>query len=128
MRNQMCSSLLCAAHAVALVALTLGLYGCGSRGEPTAAKKEAVAPQLVKIGVENGVSLDQESIKLAGITVEKVGVKDLAASTEPTGQVAPTDEGTVQITSRLPGKISEVRINVGDLVRKGEVIASVDSV
>ena len=113
---------------IVAIALALGLAGCGSHADTADAKKEPVAPQLIKIGGQNGVSMDPESIKLSGITVVKVGIDDISALTQPTGEVAPTDTGTVQITSRLPGKITEARVSVGDRVHKGEVIASVDSV
>ena len=117
-----------ARHVGIAFVLTLGLFGCGSHADSAGATKEPVAPQLVKIGDQTGVSMDPESIKLAGITVVKVGRDDLSASTQPTGEVAPTDTGTVQITSRLPGKITEARVSVGDRVHKGDVIANVDSV
>ncbi|MHB8637509.1 MAG: efflux RND transporter periplasmic adaptor subunit [Fimbriimonadaceae bacterium] len=112
------------------IALMLAVGGCGSHAAPTtaAATQANAAPQLVKVGNATGVSLDTESVKLAGITVAKVARDDLSASTAPTGEIAPTDSGTVQVTSRLPGKITEALINVGDRVRKGEVIAEVDSV
>ena len=72
--------------------------------------------------------MDLESVKLAGITFATVGDGELTTSTKPTGEVQPTDWGTVQITSRLPGKITEANVAVGDRVKKGQVIAQVDSV
>jgi Cu(I)/Ag(I) efflux system membrane fusion protein len=105
-----------------------GAAGCGAHNDAAATKSDAPAPQLVKIGSQDGVSMDPESIRLAGITVQQVGRDDLSASTQPTGEVNPTDSGTIQVTSRLPGKITAVNIGVGDRVHKGEVIAEVDSV
>jgi|GEM_PF-6778626 len=105
------------------------LGGCGSGdSEAVAAKTDAPAPKLIKVGDATGVSMDDESIKLAGITLVTVGPETLSQSSQPTGEVAPTDSGTVQVTSRLPGKITEARIGVGDRVHEGEVIAEVDSV
>jgi RND family efflux transporter MFP subunit len=112
---------------VGAFAVLLIVSACNRNEEASSTQKE-IAPQLVKVGDREGVSMDPESVKLSGITVVEVGKNDLSVSTQPTGEVAPTDSGTVQLTSRLPGKITEVRINVGDRVTKGEVIAEVDSV
>ncbi len=115
-------------QSILALALLLAVSGCGSNNESAEAKKEPVAPQLVKVGGQDGVSMDPESIKLAGITIVSVGKDELSASTQPTGEVAPTDSGTVQVTSRLPGKITETKVGVGDRVHRGQVIAYVDSV
>jgi len=106
----------------------LGAAGCSGKTDAADAKTEPMPPKLVKFGNANGVAMDPESVKLAGISVITAGEDRLTATTQPTGEIAPTDSGTVQITSRLPGKISEARVNVGDRVHKGEVIATVDSV
>lgn len=50
------------------------------------------------------------------------------ATMQPTGEVSATDTGAVQITPRLPGKITQVLVNVGDRVTPGQTIAWVDSV
>ena len=103
------------------------LAGCG-RNQTAKPAQATVQPRLVQIGSESGVAMDPASVKLAGITVFKVGLDRLATSTEPTGEVEPTDAGTIQITSRLPGKLTDVLVGVGDRVHAGEVIAHVDSV
>lgn len=113
--------------ALAFTATAL-LGGCTSKVEPSETKASSAAPKLIKVGEAEGIAVDQESVKLAGITVKKVGDDPLSLMTKPTGEVQPTDSGTIQITSRLPGKITEANVNVGDRVRKGQVIARVDSV
>ncbi len=111
-----------------VLALALVMAGCGSAPEAAAVKSDEPALKLIKIGGVSGVTMDADSVKLAGITVVTVGPENLSASTQPTGEVAPTDSSTVQVTSRLPGKITEARVGVGDRVRKGQVLAEVDSV
>lgn len=109
-------------------AFASALGGCGSRELPAEKKGESPAPKLVKLGDRSAVSLDPQSVQLAGITVVSASTDSLSASMQPTGEVAATDTGAVQITSRLPGKITDATIGVGDRVRKGQVIAHVDSV
>ena len=110
------------------LALAVVLVGCGSHPDAPTAKAETSAPKLVAVGKEKAIAMDEQSIKLAGITVAKASADDLATSTQPTGEISPTDSGTIQVTSRLPGKITEARVSTGDIVKKGQVIAMVDSV
>jgi RND family efflux transporter MFP subunit len=72
--------------------------------------------------------MDGEGLQLAGITTTTAGVEGLSKSLQPTGEVAATDVGTVQVTARLPGKVVQAFVSVGDQVHKGQLIATVDSV
>ena len=106
------------------LALAVVLVGCGSHPDAPTAKAETSAPKLVAVGKEKAIAMDEQSIKLAGITVAKASADDLATSTQPTGEISPTDSGTIQVTSRLPGKITEARVSTGDIVKKGQVITA----
>jgi RND family efflux transporter MFP subunit len=112
--------------------LTLGvLITSCNKGTTTVATEtpdKDNAPKLVKVGGVEGVQMSPESLKLAGITVISATSSSLSTSMQPTGEVAPTDSGTIQITPRLGGKITEALVSVGDRVHKGQVIGSVDSV
>ncbi len=110
----------------ALAASCLSLSGCGTRTAEAA--QRPTGPKLIKVGAFWGVQMEPESAKLAGITVVEAGNENVSATLQPTGEVTSTDAGTVQMTSRLPGKIAEVFVSAGDRVRKGQVIAYVDSV
>jgi RND family efflux transporter MFP subunit len=104
------------------------LAGCGTHSEEAASTTAPAEPKLAQIAGNEGIQLDPGSLKLAGITIVTAGKENLTATVQPTGEVAPTDSGTIQITSRLPGKITAALVGVGDRVRKGEVLAWVDSV
>lgn len=110
------------------LALALLLSGCHRDQTAVHSDHDAAGAHLISIGGSPGVALDEAGRRLAGIATKIAGMEDLAPSVQPTGEVAPTDSGTVQITSRLPGKITEVRVSAGARVHKGEIIAMVDSV
>lgn len=112
----------------AFFATGLLLAGCGSSSEAPTAGGKAVTPQLAEVNGVSAVRMDSESIRLAGITTVTAGRDSLSTSVEPTGEVQPTDSGTVQVTSRLPGKITQALVSVGQRVHKGQVLAYVDSV
>ena len=110
------------------IALALLLGGChGQPPAPSGDQSESGA-HLITAGGSSGVALDEAGRRLAGITTETAGMADLSPSLQPTGEVAPTDSGTVQVTARLPGRITAALVSVGAHVRQGEVIATVDSI
>jgi len=107
--------------------LLMSLAGCHSAPPDSTSRSEA-AGRLITVGRNSGLELDEAGQRLAGVAVKAVSVESLSPSVQPTGEVAPTDSGTVQVTSRLPGKITEVRVSVGAHVRKGQILGAVDSV
>jgi RND family efflux transporter MFP subunit len=110
------------------LALATLLGGCHNQNSAPSGDHGEAGAHLVTIGGSPGLALDAEGQKLAGVTTETAGMSNLAPSVQPTGEVAPTDTGTVQVTARLPGRITEARVTVGARVHKGEIIATVDSV
>src|SRR5579871_2904097 len=108
----------------------LAILLCGCHGQPTVSSSDhdESGAHLITLGGSPGLALDEASRKLAGVTTETAGISEISPSVQPTGEVAPTDSGTVQVTSRLPGRITETRVSDGSHVHKGEIIATVDSV
>ncbi len=108
------------------------LAGCRGRTPTVSAENTAQSPEsgvkLVKLGSGSGIQLDAAGLKLAGVTTITAGVSDLAPRLQPVGDVSATDSGTVQVTSRLPGRIAAVYVSAGQRVRSGQVLAVVDSV
>lgn len=72
--------------------------------------------------------MDPDSLRLAGVTTVIAGVADMQQAIQPTGQVAAMDNATVQVTSRLAGKITQALVSVGSRVGRGQLVAKVDSV
>ncbi|MBK7976608.1 MAG: efflux RND transporter periplasmic adaptor subunit [Deltaproteobacteria bacterium] len=62
-----------------------------------------------------------------GITVGEAQSGALDGGVELVGEVHPDGDRLAHITPRFPGIVREVRRNVGDRVRKGEVLAIVES-
>lgn len=104
--------------------------GCrgGGQAKPDSAAKETETVKLISVNGSSGVEMDVEGSRLAGITTVTAGVQGLPKSLQPTGEVAATDIGTVQVTTRLPGKVVQAFVSVGNPVHKGQLIATVDSV
>ena len=101
MRNHLVRSI----ARVAWLGLAAAAAACGAT-EP-AASLAAASPE--------------RRIDVAAITV---GVADLESALEISGNLVP--EARVAIRAKLPGTLSSIRVDIGDRVRTGEVVAMLD--
>jgi cobalt-zinc-cadmium efflux system membrane fusion protein len=63
----------------------------------------------------------------AGIRVAAVGAGSIADQHEVQGLLTPAEGAQAQATARFPGPVRSLRVNVGDQVRAGQVLATVES-
>lgn len=73
------------------------------------------------------IRFDEEALRLANLTVEPVALRSLQSRLPLTGTVEPNAGGVVKITPRVSGKITTVRVNVGDNVPAGAALATLAS-
>jgi RND family efflux transporter MFP subunit len=58
------------------------------------------------------------------VAAVKVGVTDLESSLQISGNLAP--QTRVEIRAKLPGTLSRINVDIGDRVRAGQVLATID--
>lgn len=76
---------------------------------------------------EGELALGAGELERFGISLGEAASGALDAGLELVGEVHPDGDRLAHITPRFPGIVREVRRNVGDRVRKGEVLAMVES-
>ncbi|WP_122975310.1 efflux RND transporter periplasmic adaptor subunit, partial [Xanthomonas citri] len=59
--------------------------------------------------------------------VAAVGAGSIADQHEVQGLLTPAEGAQAQTTARFPGPVRSLRVNVGDRVRAGQVLATVES-
>jgi len=74
-----------------------------------------------------GVALTTEQIEAAGIELATVGPASIRESLPLYGVIAPNAERVREVAARFPGVIQAVRVKVGDAVKQGAVLATVES-
>lgn len=74
------------------------------------------------------IRLSEGAMRSAGIVIEGVGKRRINNYITTTGEVKANIEREAHVTSRIPGRVVEVKARLGDDVSKGEVLALIDSV
>ncbi len=77
--------------------------------------------------IEGKVNLGPDQIKSAGITINTVGPREMVTILELPGAVETDKTRLAHVVPRLQGVVSEVHKQEGDRVRKGELLAVVNS-
>jgi membrane fusion protein, heavy metal efflux system len=72
---------------------------------------------------EGRSTLPERVIENAGIVVEKASPQTLEFTERLFGVVAPVNDRIAHVRATYPGNVAEVRVNLGDVVRKGQTLA-----
>lgn len=108
--------------------LTLTLGACGGRDdEHTPADGHGHDSQASQETEETHVELSAEQIRIAGIELAQVAAAPIRETLPLYGIIAPNAERVLEVSARFPGAIRSVRGKIGDEVKKGDVLASVES-
>jgi membrane fusion protein, heavy metal efflux system len=111
------------------------LYSCGRKakdGEGKAAPaeaKEAEAKGEEEHSEESATiaSLTQEQIRAVGITLSNIENKNLTASIKVNGALRVPNNKKANATSLYGGVIKTLNVQLGDYVRRGQVIATIEN-
>lgn len=118
--------------AAGLLALTLSACGrsaeapAADAGKPQASKAEAAHADEAGEEVES-TQIPALIAQRSGIVVAAVGPGIIADEHEVQGLVTPLEGRIANITTRYPGPVRSLRANVGDRVKAGQTLATVDS-
>ena len=118
------------ACAIAVLATAAALSACGA-GDKPAVNKAAEPPKVGASGAahddKDGLKLSAEEVKRSGIQLEVLGVKPLEDAVTFTATIRPNLDRVARISPRVEGRIVSVKASLGDKVRSGDVLATLDS-
>uniref|UniRef100_UPI003341777E efflux RND transporter periplasmic adaptor subunit n=1 Tax=Parapedobacter defluvii TaxID=2045106 RepID=UPI003341777E len=90
-------------------------------GEPAEANGEE------SHGVESTTSLTPDQLKAVGITLGDIELKNLTATIKVNGSLRVPNRNSAHATSLYGGIIKTLNVELGDNVRKGQVIATIEN-
>ncbi|WNG25137.1 efflux RND transporter periplasmic adaptor subunit [Cystobacter fuscus] len=76
---------------------------------------------------EQEVRLTPEAMRSARIQTREVQSKPLSVGLTAPARVSFTQRGVAQVAARVPGRLSSIEVNLGQRVKKGQVLAYLES-
>lgn len=122
-------ALLIAAGCLVVILLMFAAYLLGRRSAPSPAK-DGTATQggaTPSVTTLTGVQLDDGAKASIGMKTAPVEIRAIARTLKVTGAIQAPPDSRAFIGSRVEGKIADVYVNVGDSVKAGQVLATVQS-
>lgn len=96
--------------------------------EATIAAQRGSESFLFSLTKEEGkIELSDAQIKTAGITIQTAGPARIHSSLQLPGEIRFNEDRTAHIVPRLPGVVESVHANLGQQVKKGQVLAVIAS-
>lgn len=111
-----------------LITSAVGLMQCSNEQSETHTDAKAVTDaHSDEEHAKEVVSLSNEEIKEFGIEIATAGPGLLEQQVDLTGEIVIDPDRLAHIIPRFPGIVKEVRKKIGDPVKKGEVLAIIES-
>lgn len=108
----------------ALVLLSVG--ACKKDAPAEEAPAETAKPEG-QAGHEEVIELTAKAQQAAAIKLEKSTRKPLSVGVTAAARVGFTQHGVAKVAARVPGRISEVKVQLGQRVKKGDVLGYLES-
>ena len=77
--------------------------------------------------LEGRLKLAAEALQSSGVVIEKAGPATIRTALRLNGKIMPNEDRMAHVRARFPGVVKEVRKRLGDVVRKGDILAVVES-
>lgn len=111
------------------LSLLVALGGSSCAGEQSAPQKEAHAEQGADDEHQEGVvAIAPEAQAQVGLQVAPVIARELPAVFTTTGEFEADADRVAHVTARVPGRVTQVFMTIGDPVNAGQPLATLDSV
>ena len=112
------------------LALTLALTACNGPA-PNATGEADEGHEAEEHGEQEELpqqtTIEAQTAQSAGIRTARVGPGEIADEHEVQGLLTPVEGRIAQVTARFPGPVRAVQVGVGDQVKAGQVLATVES-
>jgi membrane fusion protein, heavy metal efflux system len=76
---------------------------------------------------EGRTVITADAARAGGVTTERAGPAQLGESLPLNGRIELTPEGKSEVVARYPGRVVAMSVKLGDRVRRGQVVARVES-
>lgn len=112
---------------IPLILISILLTSCGKKeaSEEKASEKTEQKEQAHEEAPQTIASLTEEQMKSVGVALGTVEMKELTSTIKANGLLSVPNSNKATITSLYGGIIKTINIQVGSIVKKGQVIATI---
>ncbi|MEJ5055480.1 efflux RND transporter periplasmic adaptor subunit [Sphingobacterium sp. MYb382] len=115
-----------------IAVVLLSLYSCGGKAKDGATEVKTEAAKDDGHGHDEEkegtiASLTTEQMKAVGITLGHIEDKNLTATIKANGALRVPNNNKANVTSLYGGVIKSLNVQLGDFVRKGQVVATIEN-
>jgi len=116
---------------VSLALISLFAVSCGKKDTAEATTEKPKTEQAEEGAHEEGpktiAELTEEQMKSVGVLLGQVEMKDLTSTIKANGLLRVPNDKKATVTSLYGGVIKTINFQIGDYVRKGQVLASISN-
>ena len=109
------------------VVLAVLVVGCTGREPQEPEPETGETDQEMAVEISDRVELSPEALDVLLLSYAVVNEQELSPSIEVPAEVVAVPDRRATVGPRVAGRVAEVRVNVGDQVRRGAVLAVLES-
>jgi len=113
-------------HIIALALLSLFVVSCGKK-EAAEKPKTEQAEENHEETAQTIAELTEEQMKSVGVTLAAIEMKELTSTIKANGLLRVPNNRKATVTSLYGGVIKTINVQIGDFVRKGQVLATISN-
>lgn len=112
---------------IALVFISLFAMSCGKKEEEKSEIKTELSEENHDEAPKIIAELTEEQMKSVGVTLGTVEMKELTSTIKANGLLRVPNNKKATVTSLYGGVIQTIKVQIGDFVRKGQVLATISN-
>lgn len=117
-------------HIISLVLISLFAISCGKKEEAEKAVEQSKTEQKEENHEEISqtiAELTEEQMKSVGVSLATIEMKELTSTIKANGLLRVPNNRKATVTSLYGGVIKTINVQIGDFVRKGQVLATISN-
>ncbi|MFC3158488.1 RND family efflux transporter, MFP subunit [Chryseobacterium arachidis] len=112
---------------IALVFISLFAMSCGKKEQEKSEIKTEQSEENHDEAPQTIAKLTEEQMKSVGVTLGTVEMKELTSTIKANGLLRVPNNKKATVTSLYGGVIQTIKVQIGDFVRKGQVLATISN-
>lgn len=112
---------------ISLLFVSIFAISCGKKEEPKGEIETAQTEEHHNESPQTMTELSEEQMKSVGITLENIEMKELTSTIKANGLLRVPNNKKATVTSLYGGVIQTIKVQIGDFVRQGQVLATISN-